>query len=139
MCDGSWRPGVLGGAAALTKQVAAINLIALSVFLLLSHHRDIAVALKGLAWMTAGALGTLGVALVPFVLTSSTADFFYATVHYNQLYSGSLSMHDRLVFAQRNLPDSVYAAPLPMRWPASRFGTCEPAGATCSTNSLPSH
>jgi 4-amino-4-deoxy-L-arabinose transferase-like glycosyltransferase len=106
--------GVLGGAAALTKQVAVTNMIALSVLLLLSHRTEIGVVVRGLAWMTAGALVTLGVALVPFVLTSSMGDFFYATVHYNQLYSGTLSLHDRLVFALRNLPYSVNAALLPI-------------------------
>ena len=106
--------GVLGGVAVLTKQVAATNLIALSVFLLWTHRTELGVAVKGLAWVTAGALAALGVALVPFVLTSSTGDFIYATVHYNQLYSGSLSLHDRLVFALRNVPFSVNAAPLPI-------------------------
>jgi hypothetical protein len=106
--------GVLGGVAALTKQVAATNLIALSILVLWRHRSEIGVAVKGLTWLMAGALATLGVALVPFVLTSSTGDFFYATVHYNQLYSGSLSLHDRLVFALRNVPYSVNAALLPI-------------------------
>ena len=106
--------GALGGVAALTKQVAATNLIALAAFLLWIHRSEIGVALRGLAWMTAGALAALGVALVPFVLTSSTSDFFYATVHYNQLYSGSLSLHDRYVFALRNVPYSVNASLLPI-------------------------
>ncbi len=108
--------GALCGTAMMTKQVAFWNLVALmAVGGALRWKAD------GLSWRTfrpslclfGGALGAVALVAVPFALTGSLGDLFYANVSYNWLYVGVLSYSERLVdFASGTAYFAAVAAPL---------------------------
>jgi len=107
--------GVCGGLAALTKQVAALNLAGLALFLIVTEARarQYGRLARGLGLLAGGSALVLAVALIPFALGGALDDFYYATVTYNQLYVGRLSPGDRLTLAIRYVPDVLLAAALP--------------------------
>ncbi|HET8945315.1 MAG TPA: glycosyltransferase family 39 protein [Dehalococcoidia bacterium] len=108
--------GALCGAAMMTKQVAFWNLAALV---------GVAVALRwktdGFSFRTfrpsacliAGASAAVGLVAVPFALTGSLDELFYANVSYNWLYVGVLSYSERMAdFASGTAYVAAIAAPL---------------------------
>jgi len=102
--DDSWRwflaAGALGAAATLTKQVAIVNLAALGSLCVASAiaRHDIRRGVVMTAALTGGAVGVVGLCLLPFALTHSLGDFYYANLTYNHLYSSETSIGQRLNF-----------------------------------------
>jgi 4-amino-4-deoxy-L-arabinose transferase-like glycosyltransferase len=89
--------GVCGGLAVLTKQVAGLNLAAGGLFVVWYSWKEAGVRralLRGVV-LCAGFATVLAIALLPFVLTRSLGDFFYANWTYNRLYAAELSMSQR--------------------------------------------
>jgi hypothetical protein len=93
--------GLLCGAAMMTKQVALWNLMALAAVATVWAWK-----VQGLQWRAATPAGALvsGAALavalisVPFIVTGSLSDLYYANISYNWLYVGVLSYSERLFF-----------------------------------------
>ncbi len=107
--------GVLGGMAAPTKQVGVLSLAGLVTILVLDGRAQFQRrwALKSAAIVLVGSLAAVAVWLLPFFLTSSLDDFYYANVTYNQLYSGEISIGERFANELRGLRYlSFVAAPL---------------------------
>lgn len=89
--------GVAGALATLTKQVAALSLLFGMVLVLTyaTRERGLASALKDLGLFAAGFISVTGLALVPFILTNSLDDFYYANWTYNRLYAAEVSLSAR--------------------------------------------
>jgi hypothetical protein len=91
--------GLLCGAAMMTKQVALWNLMALAAAATVWAWK-----VQGLQWRAATPAGALvsGAALavalisVPFIVTGSLSDLYYANISYNWLYVSVLSYSERL-------------------------------------------
>jgi hypothetical protein len=97
--SGKWFliAGVCAAIAALTKQVALLNLLTLGGLGLLyglywSRPRSKWPALAAIF----GAVGVFVAALVPFALTGALDDFYYATVRYNVIYGGQVTLFERI-------------------------------------------
>jgi 4-amino-4-deoxy-L-arabinose transferase-like glycosyltransferase len=108
--------GALCGVAVMTKQVAFWNLVALM---------GVAVAWRwkagGFSWHTftpsfalfGSAAAAVAVVAVPFAVTGSLDELFYANVSYNWLYVGVLSYSERLLdFIYGTAYVAAVAAPL---------------------------
>lgn len=92
--------GALGAVAMMTKQVAIWNLIALAVVALGWHWRSVGLSCRAAVpalCLVAGAALSAALIAVPFALTGSLDDLFYATVSYNWLYVAFLSQGERLL------------------------------------------
>jgi len=97
--------GACGAAASLTKQTAALNLLALLVIVVLPNLRAQRwrPALVSAAVLSAGSAMVLAVVVTPFLLTGAAGDFFYSTVTYNQIYTSQLTSLERLQFSALGL------------------------------------
>ena len=108
--------GALCGAALMTKQVAFWNLAALIVVAAALRWKTDGFSLRTFrpsACLFAGAAAAIGLVAVPFALTGSLDELFYANVSYNWLYVGVLSYSERLVdFASGTAYMAAAAAPL---------------------------
>jgi len=108
--------GALCGAAMMTKQVAFWNLAALIVVAAALRWKTDGFSLRTFrpsACLIAGAAAAIGLVAVPFALTGSLDELFYANVSYNWLYVGVLSYSERLVdFASGTAYVAAAAAPL---------------------------
>jgi hypothetical protein len=83
--------GVLGGIAMLFKSSAAFPLLALAAWLAFG---------RGVKATTALGIGislSLGVCALLFLVAGAWADFWYANVTYNQLYSDAVPLADRAI------------------------------------------
>ena len=91
--------GLLGGLAVMTKQVAMWNVLALAVAALSwrwSAERGLFGHRPPLAILVGAAAG-VGLVTLPFAITGSLGDLFYANFSYNWLYVGALTMGERLL------------------------------------------
>jgi len=108
--------GVLCGVAMMTKQVAFWNLGALmAVGAVWRWKVDGSTwrAFRPSACVFAGAAAAVGLIAVPFALTGSLDELFYANVSYNWLYVGVLSFSERLAdFVNGTAYVAAVAAPL---------------------------
>lgn len=108
--------GALCGAAMMTKQVALWNLVALVGVAAALRWKTDGFSLRTFrssACLIAGAAASVGLVAVPFALTGSLDELFYANVSYNWLYLGVLSYSERLVdFASGTAYVAAAAAPL---------------------------
>lgn len=108
--------GALSGAAMMTKQVAFWNLAALIVVAAALRWKTGGLSVhtfRPSACLLAGAAAAVGLVAVPFALTGSLDELFYANVSYNWLYVGVLSYSERLVdFASGTAYVAAAAAPL---------------------------
>lgn len=108
--------GALGGVAIMTKQVAVWNLLALAGVATYWRWRSM-----GGTWQTltpasalfAGAIVSIGVIAMPFIVNGSFDDLFYANVSYNWVYINVLDNTARaLNLFHGSLYFSAAAAPL---------------------------
>ena len=108
--------GALCGAAMMTKQVAFWNLAALMAVAVAWRWKS-----SGFTWRTVvpsaallgGAAASVAVVAVPFALTGSLDELFYANISYNWLYVGVLSYSERFAdFASGTAYVAAIAAPL---------------------------
>lgn len=108
--------GALCGAAMMTKQVAFWNLAAFVLVAAALRWKADGFAFRTFrpsACLLAGAAAAVGLVAVPFALTGSLDELFYANVSYNWLYVGVLSYSERLVdFASGTAYVAAAAAPL---------------------------
>jgi hypothetical protein len=108
--------GALAGAAMMTKQVAIWNLLALMAVATALRWKDDGFSgrtFRPSACLFAGAAAVVGLIAVPFALTGSLDELFYANVSYNWLYVGVLSYSERLAdFASGTAYVTAVAAPL---------------------------
>ncbi len=108
--------GALCGAAMMTKQVAFWNLAALMVVAAALRWRTEGLNFRTFrhsACLFAGAAAAVALVAVPFAVTGSLDELFYANVSYNWLYVGVLSYSERLVdFASGTAYVAAVAAPL---------------------------
>jgi 4-amino-4-deoxy-L-arabinose transferase-like glycosyltransferase len=89
--------GVCCGLAVLTKHVAVWNAAALALgCLALGADAGVATRLRRLCGLVAGGLSVLLLAVVPFALAGAFDELLYANVTYNLLYSGQLTLAERL-------------------------------------------
>lgn len=94
--------GALGGLAVMTKQVAVWNVIALAVVAAswrVSEDTPLATRLKPAMSVLGGAVASIALVMLPFVINGSADDLLYANLSYNWLYVGALSMAQRLLNA----------------------------------------
>jgi 4-amino-4-deoxy-L-arabinose transferase-like glycosyltransferase len=107
--------GACGALASLTKQTAALNLLALLFVVTwpdLKAQR-LRTAIASALTLSVGSALALAVVVAPFVLAGATGDFFYSTVVYNQIYTSQLTVLERLQFTALGLEFFVLvAAPL---------------------------
>src|SRR3990172_2049712 len=108
--------GALCGAAMMTKQVAFWNLAALMAVAAAWRWKS-----SGFTWRTVapsaallgGAASSVAVVAVPFAVTGSLDELFYANISYNWLYVGVLSYSERFAdFASGTAYVAAIAAPL---------------------------
>jgi 4-amino-4-deoxy-L-arabinose transferase-like glycosyltransferase len=108
--------GALCGVAMMTKQVAFWNLAALVMVAPALRWKAGGFSLQTFrpsACLVAGAAVAIGLVAVPFAITGSLDELFYANVSYNWLYVGVLSYSERLAdFASGTAYVSAVAAPL---------------------------
>jgi hypothetical protein len=101
---GDWRwlllAGACGGLAALTKQVAAWNLMALALIAAvpLIRARDWRRLAIEQAALAGSALLVLLIVLIPWIVSGALGDFYYGTVTYNGMYSNRLTLSERVLF-----------------------------------------
>jgi hypothetical protein len=100
----------------MTKQVAFWNLASLIVVAAALRWKADGFSLRTFrpsACLLAGAAAVVSLVAVPFALTGSLDELFYANVSYNWLYVGVLSYSERLVdFASGTAYVTAVAAPL---------------------------
>ena len=108
--------GALCGAAMMTKQVALWNLVALVGVAAALRWKTDGLSMRTFhpsAYLVAGAAAAVGLVAVPFAVTGSLGELYYANVSYNWLYVGVLSYSERLAdFASGTAYVAAVAAPL---------------------------
>jgi 4-amino-4-deoxy-L-arabinose transferase-like glycosyltransferase len=90
--------GALGGLAVMTKQVAMWNVLALALVAAgwrVSDEAGLLLRLRPALLVLGGALGSIALVMLPFVINGSADDLMYANLSYNWLYVGALSFADR--------------------------------------------
>jgi 4-amino-4-deoxy-L-arabinose transferase-like glycosyltransferase len=101
---GNWRwlllCGACGALAALTKQVAVWNMVALALIAAvpLIRAKDYRRLLTEQAAMAGSALVVLLIVLIPWIVSGALSDFYYGTVTYNGMYSNRLTLSERVLF-----------------------------------------
>ncbi len=91
--------GALGALAVMTKPVAIWNLAAVAIVVGLWAWRSNGNRMQRLQptlGLMGGALAAVAIVLAPFAATGALDDFFDANVRFNLLYSGQLSIAERL-------------------------------------------
>jgi 4-amino-4-deoxy-L-arabinose transferase-like glycosyltransferase len=86
--------GALSALAVLTKSVAILNLLALAGVMAWAAVTDRAIAaftVRGVAVMLASSVASLGVGVLPWVVSGHWSEFWYANVTYNIAYARETS------------------------------------------------
>lgn len=94
--------GALGGLAVMTKQVAIWNVVALALVAASWHASDpstVVARMRPALCVLGGALASITLVMLPFVINGSADDLLYANLSYNWLYVGALSTAERLLNA----------------------------------------